>query len=81
MRGHDLLPCLRARRLSLRCADCGWESDGWVIDPPKFARVWSERGVPTVDITSHRRKKLDRAERTSSCPEAAANNVSRGATA
>ena len=32
MRGHDLRLRFEPRRLSLRCADCGWESPGWVLD-------------------------------------------------
>ena len=33
MRGHDLLLHFESRRLSLSCADCGWESPGWLLDP------------------------------------------------
>ena len=32
MRGHDLMLHLEPCRLSLRCADCGWESPGWTIE-------------------------------------------------
>lgn len=37
VRGHDLLLHFERRRLSLRCADCGWESPGWTIDKPMNA--------------------------------------------
>ena len=31
VRGHDLLLHFERRRLSLRCAGCGWDSPGWTI--------------------------------------------------
>ena len=46
MRGHDLLLHFEPRRLSLRCADCGWESPGWTLGTPKLKPVRVEpRGV------------------------------------
>jgi hypothetical protein len=54
MRGHDLLLRFEARRLSLSCADCGWESSGWVLDPPRFIPVrFGQRGVRQA-VTSGR---------------------------
>jgi hypothetical protein len=51
IRGHDLLLHFEPRRLSLTCADCGWESSGWILDPPKLipARL-RERGVPHASL-------------------------------
>jgi hypothetical protein len=31
IRGHDLRLHREPRRLSLRCADCGWQSSGWSL--------------------------------------------------
>jgi hypothetical protein len=37
--GHDLLLHFEPRRLSLRCANCGWESPGWTIAPSSISAV------------------------------------------
>lgn len=39
LRGHDLLLHFGPRRVSLTCADCGWESPGWRLDPPRLVPV------------------------------------------
>ena len=33
LRGHDLRLHFGPRRISLTCADCGWESPGWIVAP------------------------------------------------
>ena len=35
MRGHEFLLHFAPRRVSLTCADCGWESPGWTLEPRK----------------------------------------------
>ena len=34
IRGHELLLRFEPRRISLSCAECGWESPGWSLDRP-----------------------------------------------
>ena len=34
LRGHDLHLHREPRRLSVRCADCGWQSPGLTIEKP-----------------------------------------------
>ena len=36
MLGHNLTLHNEPGRLSVQCADCGWESSGWLIDRPHF---------------------------------------------
>jgi hypothetical protein len=36
MRGHELFRRFEPRRLTVTCADCGWESPGWILDSPKL---------------------------------------------
>ena len=39
LRGHDLLLHFEHDRLSLQCANCGWESPGWIIEGHHYERL------------------------------------------
>jgi hypothetical protein len=60
VRGHDLVLHFEPRRLSLTCADCGWESAGWILDPAKRMPVRLGRSLRAVVARPDTRRPLPR---------------------
>jgi len=65
LRGHDVLLHREPRRLSLRCADCGWQSSGLTLDRPHYVRIDFDRpeavrktGSVITHLAEHRPRRV-----------------------
>ena len=58
MHGHLILLHFQPNRLSLHCALCGYESEGWEVGRPLVARRPAENRVHSHHVRTERRRTL-----------------------
>ena len=58
LHGHLILMHFEPNKLSLQCALCGYESEGWDVGRPLAARRQVENRVHSLHVRTERRRHL-----------------------